>query len=150
MRLGIGEFVNDSARARRRAGPSGAKKPTAPPEQRAHAGTKRDEPGWRRRVLSTPLGARVGRARAGLQAGVRRVASSSPLGTLIPMRAGDSPADQADLGAIRDPLASRAAVLAARQRPMAERLEVALSWNLLASELRAGLVVAADHTESSR
>lgn len=30
-------------------------------------------------------------------------------------------------------------VAAARQRPMAERLELALSWNLVASELRAGL-----------
>lgn len=41
--------------------------------------------------------------------------------------------------AARDPLANRAAVLAARERPMAERLELALSWNKLASELQAGL-----------
>jgi hypothetical protein len=40
---------------------------------------------------------------------------------------------------VRDPLAVPEAVLAARQRPMSERLEVALSWNLVASELRAGL-----------
>jgi hypothetical protein len=42
----------------------------------------------------------------------------------------------------RDPLANRAAVLAARQRPMSERLELALNWNTLASELRAGLAAA--------
>jgi hypothetical protein len=40
---------------------------------------------------------------------------------------------------VRDPLASADAVLAARLRPMSERLEVALSWNALASELQAGL-----------
>ena len=40
---------------------------------------------------------------------------------------------------VRDPLANRAAVLAARQRPMSERLEVALSWNLTASQLRSSL-----------
>jgi len=42
-------------------------------------------------------------------------------------------------GEVRDPLANPAAVLAARQRPMAERLELALSWNKLASQLRLGL-----------
>jgi hypothetical protein len=41
--------------------------------------------------------------------------------------------------AVRDPLTASAAVLAARSRPMAERLELALSWNALAAELRAGL-----------
>jgi hypothetical protein len=40
---------------------------------------------------------------------------------------------------IRDPLASRDAVLEARRHSMAERLELALSWNTVASELRAGL-----------
>jgi len=39
----------------------------------------------------------------------------------------------------RDPLANRPAILAARRRPMAERLELALSWNAVAAELRAGL-----------
>lgn len=43
---------------------------------------------------------------------------------------------------VRDPFANRAAVLAARQRPMAERLELALSWNKLASQLRTGLAEA--------
>lgn len=41
--------------------------------------------------------------------------------------------------AVREPLANRAAVLAARERPMSERLELALSWNAVAAELRAGL-----------
>lgn len=40
---------------------------------------------------------------------------------------------------VRDPLADVEAVRAARKRPMSERLELALSWNLVASELRAGL-----------
>jgi hypothetical protein len=46
---------------------------------------------------------------------------------------------------VRDPLADPAAVLAARQRPMAERLELALSWNSVAAELRAGLAAATRH-----
>ncbi len=44
--------------------------------------------------------------------------------------------------AVRDPLANWPAVLAARQRPMSERLELALDWDRLASELRAGLAAA--------
>lgn len=40
---------------------------------------------------------------------------------------------------VRDPLADPRAVLAARQRPMAERLELAISWNKVASELREGM-----------
>ena len=40
---------------------------------------------------------------------------------------------------VRDPLANRAAVLAARLRPLSVRLEVALSWNLTASQLRSSL-----------
>jgi hypothetical protein len=48
--------------------------------------------------------------------------------------------------AVRDPFASPAAVLAARRRPMSERLELALSWNALAAELRAGLAAAARRT----
>jgi len=43
---------------------------------------------------------------------------------------------------VRDPLANWPAVLAARRRPMSERLALALSWNKLASELRAGLAAA--------
>jgi hypothetical protein len=58
----------------------------------------------------------------------------SPLGT-----GGGSPAP----AAVREPLANRAAVLAARERPMSERLELALSWNRVAAELRAGLADAA-------
>jgi hypothetical protein len=51
--------------------------------------------------------------------------------------------------AVRDPLAVPEAVLAARRRPMAERLELALSWNALAAELRTGLL-AATGTRPSR
>lgn len=40
---------------------------------------------------------------------------------------------------VRDPFASTAAILAARERPMSERLELALSWNAVAAELCAGL-----------
>ncbi|HST38088.1 MAG TPA: hypothetical protein VLK58_01200 [Conexibacter sp.] len=41
---------------------------------------------------------------------------------------------------VRDPLANPAAIIAARERSMAERLELAISWNKVASELRAGMV----------
>jgi hypothetical protein len=44
--------------------------------------------------------------------------------------------------AVRDPLAVPEAVLAARLRPMSERLELALSWNAVAAELRVGLLAA--------
>ena len=49
--------------------------------------------------------------------------------------------------AVRDPLGNLAQVRAARQRPMSERLELALSWNLVASQLRAGLVGATKPSE---
>jgi len=52
--------------------------------------------------------------------------------------------------AVRDPLANPAAVAAARQRPMAERLALALSWNKLASQLRAGLAEATRHPTTPR
>ncbi|HEY7961962.1 MAG TPA: hypothetical protein VID29_08580 [Solirubrobacteraceae bacterium] len=55
-----------------------------------------------------------------------------------------------DADATRDPLAAPAAVLAARRRPMSERLELALSWNSLAAELRAGLAAAAEQTSPRR
>jgi hypothetical protein len=51
---------------------------------------------------------------------------------------------------VRDPLAANDAVLAARRRPMSERLELALSWNAVAAELRAGLAVLAGHADDSR
>ncbi len=41
---------------------------------------------------------------------------------------------------VRDPLADPAAVLAARQLTMAERFELAVNWNTLASELREGFI----------
>jgi hypothetical protein len=40
---------------------------------------------------------------------------------------------------VRAPLADGATVIAARSRSMSERLELALSWNAVAAELRAGL-----------
>jgi hypothetical protein len=40
---------------------------------------------------------------------------------------------------IRDPLLDTATVIATRSRSMSERLELALSWNSVAAELRAGL-----------
>jgi hypothetical protein len=52
--------------------------------------------------------------------------------------------------AVRDPLAAPETVIAARQRPMSERLELALSWNAVASELRTGLRAATGHTEPIR
>lgn len=47
--------------------------------------------------------------------------------------------DVTDADAVRDPLAVPGAVIDARRRPMSERLELALNWNTVASELRAGL-----------
>jgi hypothetical protein len=41
--------------------------------------------------------------------------------------------------AVRDPLATPEAVLEARRHSMPDRLELALSWNMVAAELRAGL-----------
>jgi hypothetical protein len=52
--------------------------------------------------------------------------------------------------AVRDPLAVPEAVFAARLRPMSERLELALSWNAVAAELRAGLSAAVRDKNSSR
>jgi hypothetical protein len=49
---------------------------------------------------------------------------------------------------VRDPFAVAETVLAARQRPMSERLELALSWNAVAAELRAGLDAATRHNPS--
>jgi len=51
---------------------------------------------------------------------------------------------------VRDPLANADAVLAARQRPMSERLELALSWNAVAAELRAGLAAMTGRPGTSR
>jgi hypothetical protein len=52
--------------------------------------------------------------------------------------------------AVRDPLAASAAIRAARRRPMAERLELALSWNALAAELRAGMPAAGGTAKPGR
>lgn len=51
---------------------------------------------------------------------------------------------------VRDPLAAVDAVLAARRRPMSERLQLALSWNALAAELQAGLLVASARSNHDR
>lgn len=66
------------------------------------------------------------------------------------MTVGDRSVEQSDLDEVRDPLANPAAVLAARRRPMAERLEVALSWNSLAAELRSGLADALRRSDPGR
>lgn len=50
----------------------------------------------------------------------------------------------------RDPLARTDAVLAARTRPMSERLEVALSWNSVAADLRSGLLAVRGRTDPVR
>jgi hypothetical protein len=60
-----------------------------------------------------------------------------------PARATDWPASDS----VRDPLAACDAVLAARERPMSERLELALSWNSLAAELRVGLLAVSRRTD---
>jgi hypothetical protein len=49
------------------------------------------------------------------------------------------PTDRHVVPSARDPLARPDAVLEARRRPMSERLELALSWNAVVEELRAGL-----------
>ncbi len=48
------------------------------------------------------------------------------------------------LDMVRDPLVPIETVLAARRRPMSERLELALSWNAVAAELRSGLSAATE------
>jgi hypothetical protein len=50
----------------------------------------------------------------------------------------DAALEQRSVDAV-DPLANVAQARAALARPMSERLELALSWNATASELRAGL-----------
>jgi hypothetical protein len=52
------------------------------------------------------------------------------------------PADPEIADDVRDPLLDTVAVIAARSRSMSERLELALSWNSVAAELRAGLAAA--------
>lgn len=64
--------------------------------------------------------------------------------TSLKTSAGDPDPLMAD--AVRDPLVPLEAVLAARRRPMSERLELALSWNAVAAELRSGLLAATGHT----
>jgi hypothetical protein len=49
---------------------------------------------------------------------------------------------------VRDPLAVPESVIDARLRPMSERLELALNWNTVASELRAGLAAVKGRTPS--
>jgi hypothetical protein len=46
---------------------------------------------------------------------------------------------------VRDSLGSEDAVIAARRRPMSERLELALSWNAVVAELRIGVAAATRH-----
>ncbi|MBI4896757.1 MAG: hypothetical protein HY827_00120 [Actinobacteria bacterium] len=51
---------------------------------------------------------------------------------------------------VRDPLARPDLVADALRRPMAERLELALSWNKLASELQTGLAKAREREAERR
>lgn len=60
-----------------------------------------------------------------------------------------SPPEDHEVAYLRDPLANRATVIDARRRPMSERLELALNWNTVASELRAGLAAATGRDTSS-
>jgi hypothetical protein len=62
------------------------------------------------------------------------------------IRRADSPASSV----VRDPLAVPEAVMDARRRPMSERLELALNWNTVASELRAGLAAVKRRTPPSQ
>jgi len=48
-------------------------------------------------------------------------------------------------GSVRNPLTAPEATLAARRRSMSERLELALSWNAVAAELRVGLADVTGH-----
>lgn len=58
--------------------------------------------------------------------------------------------DSAPDAQVRDPLAVPEAVIDARRRPMSERLELALNWNTVASELRAGLAAVKRRTPPSQ
>jgi hypothetical protein len=53
-------------------------------------------------------------------------------------------------GLPREFLGNPGAVAAARQRTMSERLELALSWNAIAAELRAGLTAVTGSTSDQR
>lgn len=60
--------------------------------------------------------------------------------TMDPSREATDTVATPSVAGVRDPLVDIKAVLAARRRPMSERLELALSWNALAAELRLGLL----------
>lgn len=60
------------------------------------------------------------------------------------------PVEAASPAAVRDPLAVPEAVIDARRRPMSERLELALNWNTVASELRAGLAAVKRRTTADQ
>lgn len=53
-----------------------------------------------------------------------------------------TPSDDSHATHVRDPFARPDLLADALRRPMAERLELALNWNKLASELQAGLAEA--------
>jgi hypothetical protein len=59
------------------------------------------------------------------------------------------PAGAAKDAAVRDPLAVPEPIMDARRRPMSERLELALNWNTVASELRAGLAAVKARTTAN-
>jgi hypothetical protein len=100
-----------------------------------------DEPGTRPALQATAPRTRRRRASVGSSAEARRCAV---LGARYAALVASSeqhvpPVEPADDAAVRDPLAVPEAVIDARRRPMSERLELALNWNTVASELRAGL-----------
>ncbi len=104
-----------------------------------------------RRVLVSPLAVVAGVARVAARKDAGRF-----FGTVLGARYADpvapseeraQPFDVLDDAPVRDPLAVPEAVLDARRRPMSERLELALNWNTVASELRAGLAAVTGRSE---
>jgi len=86
----------------------------------------------------------------GRSAALRRVGIRGPdPGTLekVSLPASDRAMAQRD-EFVRDPLADPPAVLAARRLTMAERFELAVNWNMLASELRDGFARVAQRPPS--
>jgi hypothetical protein len=66
----------------------------------------------------------------------------------MPIHDPERSSDLSALDAVRDPLATPDAVFDARQRPMSERLALALSWNEVAAELQAGMAKVTGRTRS--
>lgn len=114
----------------------------------AHTSSRRASPERRRRSKSASKPA------------VEESKTKARMGSTVPARRYDDavmspkdathPANSSDADFVRDPLASPAAMLSARERSMSERLELALSWNTVAAELRAGLKASISQTHQGR